>query len=279
MYDSIEKIGESYIQHGKYNDRIYLMKLSQKDMHTIVPELNALAEKNDYGKIFVKIPIWATFDFSREGFIKEAFIPDFYSHGSGAYFMARYPKAERGQQAAEEKEKICSIVDLAKSKAKSNKKSLPPGYKITAIKENHIKQLAALYSRVFKSYPFPIFDSGYLLETMQSHVDYFGVFKDDQLVSASSAEKDMTNRNAEMTDFATHPDFSGNNFSLFLLKLMELEMKNQNIKTVYTIARAYSHSMNITFARNSYEFGGTLINNSNIFGGLENMNVWYKRLK
>jgi hypothetical protein len=36
--------------------------------------------------------------------------------------------------------------------------------------------------------------------------------------------------------------------------------------------------MNITFARNGYQFGGTLTSNTNIFGTLESMNVWYKSL-
>ncbi len=279
MYDRIEKIDNSWIQHGKLNDRIYLMNLDQKDMHTIVPRLNDLAEKNGYSKIFVKVPIWATFDFSREGYIKEAFIPDFYPRGSGAYFMAKYPNPERAQQKEDELEKICSIIDLAKSKADSNKKSLPTGLKLAPIKENNIDQLAALYSLVFKSYPFPIFDTRYLRETMESHIDYYGVFKEEKLISASSAEKDTDKQNAEMTDFATHPDFSGKSLALFLLRLMELEMKNQKMRTLYTIARAFSPSMNITFARNGYEFGGTLVNNTNIFGGLESMNVWYKRLR
>jgi len=36
--------------------------------------------------------------------------------------------------------------------------------------------------------------------------------------------------------------------------------------------------MNITFARNNYSFAGTLINNTNISGQIESMNVWYKAL-
>jgi hypothetical protein len=36
--------------------------------------------------------------------------------------------------------------------------------------------------------------------------------------------------------------------------------------------------MNITFAKNGYEFCGTLTNNTDISGGLESMNVWFKPL-
>jgi hypothetical protein len=34
--------------------------------------------------------------------------------------------------------------------------------------------------------------------------------------------------------------------------------------------------MNITFAKRGYNFGGRLINNTNICGGTETMNIWYK---
>jgi hypothetical protein len=36
--------------------------------------------------------------------------------------------------------------------------------------------------------------------------------------------------------------------------------------------------MNITFAKLGYRYGGRLINNTNISGSIESMNVWYKSL-
>jgi hypothetical protein len=36
--------------------------------------------------------------------------------------------------------------------------------------------------------------------------------------------------------------------------------------------------MNITFARAGYRYAGTLVNNTQICGQLESMNVWYKPL-
>ena len=58
-----------------------------------------------------------------------------------------------------------------------------------------------------------------------------------------------------------------------LLGRMEIEMLKKGITTLYTIARAYSYGMNITFARSGYIFSGTLPNNTQIAGGLETMNV------
>jgi putative beta-lysine N-acetyltransferase len=81
-----------------------------------------------------------------------------------------------------------------------------------------------------------------------------------------------------MTDFATLPDFRGNNLALLLLREMEAHMRLAKYNTLYTIARSMSPGMNITFAKNSYEYAGTLKNNTNISGNIESMNVWYKHL-
>jgi hypothetical protein len=56
-------------------------------------------------------------------------------------------------------------------------------------------------------------------------------------------------------------------------------MINRRIITAYTIARAESAGMNETFAKNGYKYCGTLVNNTNISGQIESMNVWVKKLR
>ena len=85
-------------------------------------------------------------------------------------------------------------------------------------------------------------------------------------------------QNVEMTDFATLPEALGHGLALSLLETMESAMCRRNMHTAHTIARARSPGMNITFSKAGYTFAGTLINNTNISGGIESMNVWYKRL-
>jgi putative beta-lysine N-acetyltransferase len=82
-----------------------------------------------------------------------------------------------------------------------------------------------------------------------------------------------------MTDFATLPEHRGENIALYLLDFMEKAMKKRGYKTAYTIARALSYGMNITFAKAAYKMGGTLINNTNICGKIESMNVWHKPIR
>jgi putative beta-lysine N-acetyltransferase len=138
--------------------------------------------------------------------------------------------------------------------------------------------MASLYRKTLETYPFPIHDPGYLARTMADNVVYFGVFGAGELVALSSAEKDAGASAAEMTDFATLPEYRGKGLSSCLLKQTEEAMKAEGIKTAYTIARAESYGMNIVFARCGYEYRGRLVNNTDIAGDIESMNIWYRRL-
>ncbi len=116
-----------------------------------------------------------------------------------------------------------------------------------------------------------------LFETMRSHVCYFVAEKDGKIAAASSGEMDTENRNAEMTDFATRPEHRGTGLGSYLLERMEVEMDAIGMPTLYTIARSLSPGMNIVFSKMGYQYAGTLVNNTNISGQIENMNVWYKQ--
>jgi putative beta-lysine N-acetyltransferase len=110
---------------------------------------------------------------------------------------------------------------------------------------------------------------------MEDNVVYFGVFRNGKAVALSSAEIDFEHSAVEMTDFATLPEFRGKGLSSHLLMRMAEEMKAMGIRTAFTIARAGSYGMNIVFAKCGYEYCGRLVNNTNISGNIESMNIWY----
>lgn len=279
MYDIIENLGKSQIQHGKYNNRIYLMKISFDDFPDIISMMKSIAIKNSYTKIFAKVPANMFQGFENEGFEKEALIPNYYNGNEDTYFMSMYLDNNRRYVNKEISEKMNVNLELAFSKKGTTialKKN--PNFNIKRLGINDIDSLAKIYKKVFKSYPFPIFDTKYLESTMKGHVQYYGVFYNKKLIAASSAEIDPFSGNAEMTDFAADKDYSGNNLSILLLRKMEDDLTGKNIKTAYTIARSLSPAMNITFAKQDYNYSGTLINNTNIAGKIESMNVWYKPL-
>lgn len=276
--DIIENHKESVIQHGSYNDRIYLIKLVSEPSIGYPHELIDLAKKNNYSKIFAKIPEGNAEMFFKAGFLEEARIPAFYSGREASVFLGFYLNEERACEL--DLDRIVDTLEIALEKRKGNKatRSLEKGFALRACNERDIPTMTNIYEKVFSSYPFPIHDPKYILETMKSHVDYFGIEENGRLIAISSAEMGKHASNVEMTDFATLPEWRGHGFAQLLLTRMESEMKSKKIKTAYTIARAMSAGMNITFSRAGYQFGGRLKNNTNISGKIESMNVWYKSL-
>lgn len=276
MHDVIELIGKgTLIQHGKHNDRIYLMKLDGQDVETITSEISRLAIEKRYSKIFCKIPKYIAPLFFADGYILEATIPKFYNKKDDVFFVSKFLNSDRLLNI--ENKQLLVLSNLLKDKPKKKRKKASE-YTIRKLNKSDVEQITDIYREVFDTYPFPIHNPGYILKTMQEDVQYFGAEKDGKLAALSSAEIDFKSENAEMTDFATHPEHTGNSLSVLLLKEMEKQMKNQGIKTLYTIARLNSIQMNKTFLRNNYKYSGTLIKNTNIAGKIESMNVYYKQM-
>lgn len=278
MHDQIMRIGQSVIQHGKYNDRIYLMKLDREDLPNIISKLLKLSDKYNYGKIFCKIPLWAETAFKQAEFIEEARIPQFYNGQTTVCFYSHFLDKNRSELSLDEKQEIAENLKLADEQKNNSNKKGADILNIYALDEASIEPLSALYQEVFPSYPFPIQDPQYILQIIKTHVDYFGICEGKTLVAASSAEKDLNGKNVEMTDFATKLSYRCHGYAGKLLAYMESAMKRKNMKCLYTIARAKSAGINIIFAKQGYLYGGTLVNNTQISGKIESMNIWYKIL-
>jgi len=274
--DTVTAVGGTLVQHGQLSDRIYVMHLSPADLPGILDDLDGLAQHEGYTKIFAKVPASALSLFIARGYIVEARVPRFFRGREDGYFAAKFFDAERQRESAD------TAAVLATVRAKGGERrpaALPSGYTCALATEDDADDLAALYGEVFATYPFPIADAGYLRETMAGDYRYFIVRAvDGRLAAASSAEIYRQDENVEMTDFAVHPDFRGRSLSGFLLSRMEEAMRAAGMKTAFTIARALSYPINATFARAGYAWAGTLVNNTNICGGFESMNVWYRAL-
>ncbi|HMA82682.1 MAG TPA: putative beta-lysine N-acetyltransferase [Candidatus Thermoplasmatota archaeon] len=279
MFDTVESLNHSLIQHGPLNNRIYLMSLEKRDFPQIFSLLDNIAEKNGYTKIFAKVPSWAVNKAKNEGFEVEAEIPGFFNNEIDGFFLGKFLNHSRKNIHKTNLERIKEIHQVMhdySTEYTSKIETKEPV--IEQLCSNDANALAKLYGSVFETYPFPIFDADYLKRMMHENVRYYGIFEDEKLIAASAAEMDPVHLNVEMTDFATLPEGRGNSYALSLLLHMEKEMKNQKIRTAFTIARAVSFGMNITFAKARYSNAGLLKNNTAIAGSLESMNVLFKKL-
>lgn len=272
--DVITHIGSgSVIQHGKHSDRIYLMKLAVQDSETIAGELIRLAKKHQYSKIFCKIPKSNAPLFFAEGYILEGCIPNYYNGVEEMYCVSKFLTTERLsviQQSSFANFHQLLLIPTPRVPASED------GYSFRRLRLSDVESMTKIYCDIFESYPFPIYDPVYIAQTMEENVQYFGAFIDGCLVALASSEVDFESKNAEMTDFATDKAHTGHRLASGLLEIMEQQMRQQGILTLYSIVRLNSIPMNKTFLRLGYKYSGTLINNTQISGEIESMNLYFK---
>jgi ribosomal protein S18 acetylase RimI-like enzyme len=113
----IETIDGSVIQHGRHNDRIYLMHLYEAAETRLIAKLDAMAMANGYGKIFAKIPATRWKAFKSAGYVREAVIPGFFKGmaNNALYFCIRVGKKIAALAAAEidPASQTCEMTDFA----------------------------------------------------------------------------------------------------------------------------------------------------------------------
>lgn len=273
--DEIIHLGNSVVQHGPANDRVYLMKLDQNDLPGIAHEMYELARQHNYTKLFARVPADAAPHFTDLGFTDEARVPFMHKGENAGYFMSKY--LDQSRSIPTNIERISEVLEQADRKADSPPRDMG-NEEIIRLRLGNVDELAELYAAVFETYPFPLYDPAFLRKSMLADTAFFGILSDGKLVAAASMEMDLAWQCAEMTDFATLPEYRGQGAASKLLSVMEQAAEDIPISTVYTIARAESFGMNIVFSRAGYAFGGTLHNNTQIAGKLESMNVWHKRI-
>lgn len=273
--DRTIRIQDALVRLGPVSDRIYLMKPGRSDPSKLAEALTELADREGLGKVFAKVPRRMEDAFLRQDYRREALIPDFYRGEADAVFLARYQDADRPVPADPESLSLTLQIAQGKSGQCEEAPALPAGFCFRYGRPDDAEELSALYRTVFQTYPFPVHDPEYLQQTMRENTLYFTIRQKGKIVAASSAEMDHESSNAEMTDFATLPEWRGKGFAKYLLQKMERDISRLGIRLAYTIARASSTGINCTFARLGYTYAGRLINNTNIAGCIESMNVWY----
>jgi putative beta-lysine N-acetyltransferase len=272
--DTIETIGRSRLQHGPLSCRVYLMHLAGNP-EKAADAMERLASENGYDKLFAKVPGKRLRVFQDRGFAVEARIPKFFADGDETVFVARFLSEKRRRPRDEHR--IQRVLETSHAKrGEGLRRPLPAGYRLERLGEAEAGAMAALYARVFETYPFPVFDPAYIGKTLAENFRYFGITRKGVLVAVASAE--MDGDGAEMTDFATEGAYRSVGLAGHLLAALEADVRGRRIRTAFTIARSRSFGVNVLFSRAGYAFAGTLVNNTHISGRIESMNVWYKSL-
>lgn len=261
-----------------YNRRLKVLSYEATDYPALLERLAWLAEQNDFDKIFFKAKKDDWQVFLAHGYMLEGILK-YYFHGEDAYVLSKFRTTARvtSEHLIEESD---LIEELTKDPPQKQVKPLPQGYSLFRCTSEHIPQLVQLYRRVFETYPSPLTHPDYILATMERNVLYRGIADENgDLVSAASGEVDDKHSNAEMTDCATHPSQRGKSLMFHILTALEEDLRERGIITAYTLARARSVGMNRVFHRLGYEYSGRLVNNCDIYGQFEDMNIWVRKLE
>ena len=251
------------------------MDLHPEDFPEIISCLDQKAESEGYTKIFAKVPARFYPSFVNAGYASEAWIPGFYNDREDVFLLAKYFSLSRKLPEKEAMERFQQFLLTASASPASD---LPKGYSLKALAEEDVCAMTILFKEVFESYPFPIFDPDFIVKSMkEDDTRYFGAYHSGVLVGISSAEYQKKYQHAEMTDFAVSQQHRGKRLAVHLLKFMEQELSIMGCQTFFTIARLHSLPMNKTFMSMGYRYSGTMINNTQISGNIESMNIWYKK--
>ena len=288
--DAVERFGSALIQHGKSNDRVYIMDPGTEPAETLIARADELAAAGGYTKLFAKVPGRSAAAFFAAGWRLEAFVPGLFgghasSRTAGAesqdgFFIVKYLQKAREAMAGEpaHRKKMADFARMLSEISPAMPKPLPRTMTIRECLPEDAERMAAVFAQVFSDYPFPVDDPAFIRESMKEGTDYLCAESDGRIAALSSAEINVAQAYAEMTDFAVLPEYRGLGLAGTLLQRMETAAASKGIETAYTIARLNAPGMNAAFLKADYRYGGTLFANTAMPEGLESMNVLYKGL-
>ena len=257
-----------------YNERVRIDRY-RGNIDFISTEIDQITKNDKFTKIifYSKREDWQ--HLLRKGYLLEAVIKGYFN-GGDCYVMSLYKNEQRKNSSNWIKEDDI-LFTIFNQKVHNDMNSLTD-YHIRFATEKDVNALASLYQNVFNIYPTPIHQSAYIRKLMNQEYIFFVAEKDGQIVSAASADINMTDHHAELTDCATLPDYRKHGLIKILLKYLEQDLIKKGIYCTFSIARALSYGMNAAFYQLGYQYGGRMMNNCYIFDKMEDMNIWTKDL-
>ncbi len=262
----------------QYNQRIRILSYEAPDHQALVLAVRYLAEANGFDKIiaFATRDDWQ--EFLRFGYVLEAVIAH-YHRGEDAYVVSKFRSQERLSSGVLMEEILLIERILAAPEPPADPSPLPADVELRLARSSDLAELVELYAEIFETYPSPLLHASYLEAILQKDSLFAVCTVKGRIVAAASAELHPGDLAAELTDCATRPEARGRGLMSQLLRRLERELTTRGYICAYTMARARSYGMNAVFHGLGYTFMGRLVNNCDIYGAYEDMNIWVRRLE
>ncbi|WP_333859335.1 putative beta-lysine N-acetyltransferase [Clostridium sp.] len=264
---------ELYVDYT--NSRVKIIRFDNISIQ-IIRKIIFFASKEYLGKIICNCNTDFFESFLKAGFQLEGKIEGYFK-GKDAYCMSYFIEDQRKLYSNSDKEDLILRQSLNIKNTFIHDNNFK--YHIRNAVKSDSKEIAALFSYIFFTYPSPVFDEEYLKQTMNEKVLYKVAVDNGKIVSVASADMDKGNLNAEITDCATYPQYRSKGLLSNIIYSLESELKNMGFMTLYSLSRAIYPGINFVLSKHDYRFTGKLINNCNICGGFENMNIWVKNIR
>ncbi|WP_224981195.1 GNAT family N-acetyltransferase [Geomonas agri] len=276
MAEHVEIFGNSLVQHDPAARRATLALLDPEEAPGVIRHLELLASSRGYTNVSARVPAAHVRHFVGAGYRLEAAIPHFYGEGETACFLVRH--FGEAQDTERMPLLLSRILAATEMHSLAGPVSLPEGGALRLVEPSEIGDVVSLYRRVGVAKPAAVDDPIFLHNFLGRGDLFLGLWIEGILVAACAAIFDPTTGTAELAHFVVLPEHRGKGLALLLLQRIGELSAACGARLLWSTVRAYAPGINITFAKGGYHFGGTLTNNSYIYGATESVNVWHKCL-
>lgn len=260
-----------------YNQRIKVLDYNVSNFEAFIMRVRWIAEANGFEKIICMAGQDDWQKFLQFGYVLEAVLR-YYHKGEDAFVVSKFRSQARLTSASLMEETLL-IEEIMGQEVEKKIKPLPAGFEIRMARPEDITQMLDIYKEIFESYPSPLIHRSYLETIFQKNSLFVVCTEGERIVATASAELDLAHLAAELTDCATINEKRGLGLMSHVLSFLEKSLIERKYVCAYTMARARSYGMNMVFYQLGYEFLGRLVNNCDIFGAFEDMNIWVRNLK
>lgn len=260
------------VRDDAYSDRIRCDHPETTDALALGQALMHAAAERNRGRVVVLARRALLEGLEAAGLRLEATMPGFYCGTDDCVVLGAAIDPARAQPSD------CREVDqLIRQRACTEPRPRPrvPTYRAT---EADAPELASLMAMTFEHYPTPSAMPDYLAKQIAGGTPFRFVRLNGQVVACASADLVAEAKTAELTDCATRPELRGGGFMQSILADLIDDLRAMGYPTAFTLARACVPGINLAFQRLGFDYRGRMIQSCRIGSGIEDMNVWSRRL-